>query len=148
MNAVYRDIIVITGDNADGSRVSIDLNRDFHLDRKIPGLMDELAAMRDSLFEEFDLLSAYAGAGSEAALLQQSAILLESFIDRPDLILARLESYRQPVGAVLLGIVHARTASVDRISLAGETRSSLTRWAAGANGLPLAGLYRLLHRGL
>src|SRR5690606_27179653 len=53
MNAVYRKIIVITGDNADGSRVSIDLNRDFHLDRKIPGLMEELAQIAASLRAEF-----------------------------------------------------------------------------------------------
>jgi ABC-type glycerol-3-phosphate transport system substrate-binding protein len=122
MNAVYRDIIVITGDNADGSRVSIDLNRDFHLDRKIPGLMDELAAMRDSLFEEFDLLSAYAGAGSEAALLQQSAILLESFIDRPDLIPARLESYKGNLSGLSSWVLYMREQplQLDRISLAGE----------------------------
>lgn len=121
MNALYRQIIVITGDNADGSRVTVDLNRDFHLDKKIPGLMDELARIAQGLREEFAVMAAYAGPGSEAALLQQAAIQLDSFIDRPDLIPARLESYKGNLASLSSWVLFMREQALqlDRIRLQG-----------------------------
>lgn len=122
MNRLYRRIVVITGDNADGERITIDLNRDFHLDRKIPGLMDELADMAAILRREHELLSAYAGSGSEAALLQQTAIQIDSFIDRPDLIPARLESYKGNLAALSSWVLYMREQPLllDRLHLRGE----------------------------
>ncbi len=121
MNLLYRKIIVITGDNADGSRISIDLNRDFHLDRKIPGLLDELAGLAARLREEYGAMSAYAGRGSEAALLNQAAIQLDSFIERPDLIPARLESYKGNLSSLSSWVLWMREQplQIDRITLKG-----------------------------
>ncbi|HSK69288.1 MAG TPA: extracellular solute-binding protein [Candidatus Limnocylindria bacterium] len=108
MNALYRRIIVITGDNADGTRITIDLNRDFHLDRKIPGLLDELAGMAAQLRAEHEEMAAYAGAGSEASLLKQAAVQLDSFIQRPDLIPARLESYKGNLSGLSSWVLYMR----------------------------------------
>jgi len=118
MNALYRKIIVITGDNADGSRVSIDLNRDFHLDKKIPGLIPELEAIAWELRAEHENMAAYAGAGSEAALLKQSAIQLDSFIERPDLIPARLESYKGNLAGLSSWVLYMREQPLQLDSLA------------------------------
>ncbi|MHC1785750.1 MAG: extracellular solute-binding protein [Christensenellales bacterium] len=121
MNLLYRRIIVITGDNADGSRVSIDLNRDFHLETKIPGLLEDLASLSATLRQEYAAMSAYAGRGSEAALLNQAAIQLDSFIDRPDLIPARLESYKGNLSSLSSWVLYMREQplQIDSIALTG-----------------------------
>ena len=122
MNRLYRRIVVITGDNADGNRITIDLNRDFHLDKKIPGLVEELRDMAAILRAEHALLSEYAGSGSEAALLQQAAIQMDSFIDRPDLIPARLESYKGNLSSLSSWVLYMREQPLllDRLHLRGQ----------------------------
>ncbi len=108
MNRLYREIIVITGDNADSSRVTVDLNRDFHLDKKIPGLMDSLVDIAQTLRKEHELMKEYAGSGSEAALLEQVAIQLDSFVDRPDLIPSRLESFKGNLASLSSWVLYMR----------------------------------------
>lgn len=135
MNRLYRQIIVITGDNADGSRISIDLNRDFHLDRKIPGLIPELQDIADSLRTEYALLADYAGSGSEAALLNQAAIQLDSFIDRPDLIPARLESYKGNLSSLSSWVLYMREQplQLDRLHLVGKQAEQPTAGSGFVN---------------
>lgn len=63
LNAIYRKVIRITG-------VEPDKSRDYHIERNIPGIVDELIAERDSLKIAIEELKAVAGSGSdrEAAL--------------------------------------------------------------------------------
>ena len=63
LNAIYRKVIRITG-------VEPDKYRDYHIEKNIPGIVDELIAERDSLIIAIEELKAVAGSGSdrEAAL--------------------------------------------------------------------------------
>lgn len=94
MNRLYRQIITITGDNADADRVTIDLNRDFQLERKIPGFLDTLTNMAQTLRAEEARIAASAGSGSEAAILVQVAAQMESFAKKPETVPSRLEAFK------------------------------------------------------
>ena len=131
MNRLYRDIIVITGDNADGTRLTIDMNRDFHLEKKIPGLLDTLRNTADALREEHELMKAYAGRGSEAALLEQAAIQLDSFIDRPDLIPTRLESYKGNLSSLSSWVLYMREQPLQIDDLRFVAKGDVLRGGAG-----------------
>lgn len=100
MSALYRQIIVITGANADADRITIDLNRDFQLEKKIPGFTDRLTALATALREQEKAVAAYAGSGSEAALLVQIAVQLESFAKKPETVPARLEGLKGNVSSL------------------------------------------------
>lgn len=94
----YREIIKITGFNADSGRVTIDANRDFDLDKNIPGLMAGLQDCRDRLsacyakIETMEDLSP-----SSASVLKETVVMLEKLIKKPGKIAKRIESFRSNI---------------------------------------------------
>lgn len=100
MSALYRQIIIITGANADADRVTIDLNRDFQLEKKIPGFTGRLQAIAAALREEEAEIAGFAGSGSEAALLLQVAAQMESFAKKPETIPGRLENFKGNISSL------------------------------------------------
>ncbi len=100
MSALYRQIIVITGANADADRITIDLNRDFQLEKKIPGFTDRLNALAATLRQQEKDIAEYAGSGSEAALLVQIAVQLESFAKKPETVPSRLEGLKGNISSL------------------------------------------------
>lgn len=94
----YREIIKITGFNADSGRVTIDANRDFNLDKNIPGLMDGLQNCRDRLdacytqIEKMDDLSP-----SSASVLKETVAMLDKLIKKPGTIAKHIETFRSNI---------------------------------------------------
>ncbi len=105
---IYRKIIVITGDNADGDRITVDLNRDFHLDKKIPGLMEDFARIAGLLKAQQQIIEQNTSGGSEASLLTQVAVQLENFIQYPEDIPLRLESFKNNISGLASQVLRLR----------------------------------------
>ncbi len=108
LGAIYRRIIVITGDNADGDRITIDLNRDFHLDKKIPGLMEDFSRIAVLLKTQQQVIEQNTSGGSEAALLTQIAVQLENFVKYPEDIPLRLESLKNNISSLASQVLRLR----------------------------------------
>ncbi|TAH73681.1 MAG: extracellular solute-binding protein [Anaerolineaceae bacterium] len=101
LNRWYREIVKITGINADSYRISIDTNRDFLLDEKIPGLIEgfkEVKADMEGILKEMEEMDGMDI--SSASILQESVALLGQFIKKPGKIANRIESYRNNVSSL------------------------------------------------
>lgn len=109
LNVWYRRIIMITGSNADSSRVTIDTNRDFLLDKKIPGLMDGFQSIVDSLTVALeDVEEMYGGNGTGASTISEIIAQLKAFIKKPNTIAKRLEAYRGNVSSLATWVLDMR----------------------------------------
>lgn len=97
----YREIIKVTGVNADSSRVTIDLNRDFDLEKVIPGLMEGFQSCKDRLEGYYDDISHISGlSASGASILKEMSTLLGNLIKRPKKIASRLETLRSDISTM------------------------------------------------
>ncbi len=102
----YREIIKITGFNADSSRVTIDLDRDFDLDKSIPGLMDGFAACKarlDALYAQLGQVEGMSVSG--ASILKEMSELLEGLIKHPKKIAKRLETFRSDISTMATWVI-------------------------------------------
>lgn len=94
----YREIVKITGFNADAERITIDANRDFDLDKNIPGLMDGLQSCKDRLEALYAQIDGIDGiTTSSASTLKETAIMLGQLIKRPRKIAQRIETFRSNI---------------------------------------------------
>jgi len=110
MNHWYREIIKITGTNADSGRISIDTNRDFLLDKKIPGLMEGFASIEGNLGAVMEDIRILDGIEETSATVVAEAIaLMESFIKRPGRIANRIESLRGTMSSIATWTVEMRS---------------------------------------
>lgn len=94
----YREIIKVTGFNADAERITIDANRDFDLDKNIPGLMAGLQSCKDrleALYAEIEQLDGITT--SSASTLKETATMLGQLIKRPKKIAQRIETFRSNI---------------------------------------------------
>ncbi len=97
----YREIIKITGFNADGTRVTVDLNRDFDLEKSIPGLMEGFQSCKDRLDGYMaDLETISHISGSSASILRETSTLLKNLIKQPKKIAKRLETLRSNISTL------------------------------------------------
>lgn len=109
LNMWYRRIIMITGSNADSSRVTIDTNRDFLLDQKIPGLMEGFQSIVDSLDVALkDVEKMYGANGTGASTISEIIAQLKAFIKKPGTIAKRLEAYRGNVSSLATWVLDMR----------------------------------------
>lgn len=91
----YREIIKVTGFNADADRITIDMNRDFNLEQNIPGLLEGLESCRERLEYYYGVMDSLDDiSGSGASVLKEVAVMLESFVKRPKKIVKRIETLR------------------------------------------------------
>ena len=110
LNFWYRRIIGITGSSADATRITLDLNRDFRLDQRIPGMID---AFRD-IANRLDYIIAWANelygrGGSAATMMAELATQLRAFIQDPDRIPARLQHYIDSVSSIATWAIDMRS---------------------------------------
>lgn len=102
LNAIYRKVIRITG-------VEPDKYRDYHIEKNIPGIVDELVAERDSLIIAMEELKAVAGSASdrEAALntmVKQLNYVIED-VERLPRILASFKIDISALGNWITGVL-------------------------------------------
>ena len=106
----YREIIKITGFNADSGRVSIDANRDFHLDKNIPGLMEGLQSCKDRLDACYGKIGTMDGIStSGASVLKESSVMLEKLIRKPGKIAKRIEVLRSNISNLSTWAIEQRS---------------------------------------
>lgn len=94
LNKLYRKIIMITSASPDG-------NRDYELDKEIPGLMDAMTGVSGDLaqlIEEYKQLNG--GDKSDTVTLQNLVDQLNMFIEDPDLISQNLGTYNSNISAL------------------------------------------------
>jgi ABC-type glycerol-3-phosphate transport system substrate-binding protein len=109
LNKWFREIVKITGVNADAYRITIDTNRDFLLDQKIPGLMDGFKAIQADLegvltdLENMDDVNI-----SSASIIQETVALLRQYIRKPGKIANRIESYRNTLSSLATWTIETR----------------------------------------
>lgn len=97
----YREIIKVTGFNADATRQTVDLNRDFELEKNIPGLMEGLTSCRQELDAAYEQVGQIQGIStSSASILKELSTLLDGFLKHPRKIPKRLETYRSDVSTL------------------------------------------------
>lgn len=97
----YREIIRITGFNADSTRITVDTNRDFQLEKNIPGLLEGLEACREKLEYYYEIIEGMEDiSGSSASCLKETASMLETFIEKPGKIANRIETFRSNISTI------------------------------------------------
>lgn len=109
LNAWYREIVKIVGSNADAYRITIDANRDFLLDKKIPGLMDGFLNIQKTLESVMEDIKVIDGIEATSATVVSEAIaLMKSFIKTPGKIANRIETYRGVMSSLATWTVEMR----------------------------------------
>lgn len=109
LNSWYREIVKITGVNADAERITIDSNRDFLLDKKIPGLMDGFKEIKVTLEEVMSDLDQMDGLDiSSASIIAETVALMEQLIKKPGKIANRIETYRNNMSSLATWTIDMR----------------------------------------
>ena len=101
LNALYRDILTITG-------TVPDTYRDYDLDENIPDLMDILERNITVLEQVRDGMEALSRtSGEQAVYVNQLLVQLESFVDRPKTIATRLAKLSENLNSLASWVVSA-----------------------------------------
>ncbi len=91
LNAIYRDIIAITSTNPD-------IYQDYNLDKKIPGLEDDLYANKAVLEETYaEVKRVLGGSGGNASTIMQVAQMLGDLAYDPYTIPDRLSTFKSEI---------------------------------------------------
>ncbi len=98
LNARYREIIMITGQDPDALR-------DYYLDRELPDLLPAFAEQAAALRACVDTLEAQSFSGSQASLFDQVAYQLETFVKKPETIPKQLASFRNNLSALASAVL-------------------------------------------
>ena len=102
----YREIIKITGFNADPGRQSVDLNRDFHLEQTIPGLLDGFRSCKERLDDYYSRIEKIDGISvASASILKEMSTLLDGLIKRTNKIAKRLETFRSDISTMATWVI-------------------------------------------
>ncbi len=100
LNALYREIVMITGTNPD-------IYRDFELDKKIPDAVAQLKTEANILEEASENMTKILGKSSYTAILDTASYHLNEMNRKPDAIpekLASMNSYVASLGTWLLNV--------------------------------------------
>lgn len=106
----YREIIKITGFNADAERITIDANRDFSLEKNVPGLLEGLAVCQaelDGYYQRIDEISEISTAS--ASILSETSSLLGKLIKRPKRIVPQIETLRSDISSLATWVIDMQT---------------------------------------
>lgn len=91
LNSLYRDIIAITG-------TAPDVNRNYQLFLRVPGLQDNLIQMKERLTQIHEALSALIGEGNErAAGLTRLLSLMDDLIEGEEQVVKNLSSFKESI---------------------------------------------------
>lgn len=99
LNGLYRSIIMVTGTNPDKYRT-------YYLEESVPGLIDEMTAVRDKLEAIYDKITEITGTGgSQASVIREMSLMLSEFTEKPLSIPNRVSSFKDTIeslGSVIL----------------------------------------------
>ena len=102
----YREIIRITGFNADAERITIDANRDFNLETVIPGLLDGFTECKAELDKYYGRVGEIEGISqSSASILKELSSLLASLLKRPKRIVKNIETLRSDISTLATWVI-------------------------------------------
>lgn len=127
LNYILRKIIMVTG-------ATPDIYRDYSLHKEIPELLPALQEMSQQLYgvaEKINVLSNHTG--GHASVLKQTAYQLETFVENPDSITERLESFKSNISAVssLMLLIQQQPLDIDYItvsSLESKVKGTKASW--------------------
>lgn len=106
----YREIIKITGFNADSGRITIDANRDFQLEKNIPGLTEGLADCASRLDACYIQIGQIEGMStSSASVLKETVVMLQKFVKQPGKIAKRIETFRSNISNISTWAIDQRS---------------------------------------
>ena len=107
LTELYRRIVTVTG-------ISPDSNRDYELDKEIPGLTEALTEYRDKLYslaDEYTALSA--GGESQVSVIKSNAKQLTGFINDPDTIPSRLSNFQSNISSLSDWLLSAKSQALE-----------------------------------
>ncbi len=115
LNSCYRSILMITG-------ASPDTYRDYELSVKIPTVIEKLGELHKQLKKVINTLDSGAVANSEMIEISTITDQIADFLDDPETIPARLETFKTNIGALSDWCVNAKQQSVafDYFVICGE----------------------------
>ncbi len=88
LNDIYRQVVMITG-------VSPDANRDYQVDKEIPGLMDKITDCIKVLDDQANYLASAGGQGRSGTLeIDKLLLQMRSFVKKPETIPSRINGYK------------------------------------------------------
>jgi ABC-type glycerol-3-phosphate transport system substrate-binding protein len=91
LNALYRQIIIITG-------VNPDIYRDYSIEKEIPNLIDDFKKYCDSVAEISKMVKQLLGKpSSQTAVLDQLVLMIDGFIDNPNLIPENINGFKSSI---------------------------------------------------
>lgn len=93
LNELYRSVIMVTG-------TSPDSNREYNVDKEIPGLMDKIEDTLNRLKERKTEITSLSGQSSGNELIQLNTLIvqLESFLKKPESIPGRIGNFKSNIG--------------------------------------------------
>ncbi len=106
LNANYRRIIMITG-------ASPDIYRDYQLAIKIPEVIESFEKLHGQLEDIMDVLDSKKVGNSEMVEISTICDQIEEFVEDPDTVPERLESFKTNIGALSDWCVTAKQQSVE-----------------------------------
>ena len=99
LNGIYRSIIMVTGTTPDKYRT-------YYLEESVPGLIDNMKSLKESLDVLYKQICEVTGAtGSQASVIQEMSIMLENFIKKPLSIPTRISAFKdniESLGSLIL----------------------------------------------
>ena len=99
LNAIYRSIIMVTG-------TSPDKYRTYYLEETVPGLIDDMKAVREKLDGLYKTIEEITGTGgSQASVVREMSVILGQFIKKPLSISTRITGFKDTIeslGSVIL----------------------------------------------
>lgn len=102
LSALYRKIVVITGTTPDP-------NKDYYLDKNIPGLIEELVSLSSEMKKEAIYMETYTKTeGSMSSQITEIARQLDSYVKEPYTIQNRLQTYDSNITALGTWLVSLR----------------------------------------
>lgn len=94
LNAIYRQIIMITG-------TTPDIYRDYRIYDDIPGLLELFDGLREKVYEQkLKMETSSGGSGGSGGLLEALIGQLDSFVEKPDTIPLRLDAYKANISSL------------------------------------------------
>ena len=93
LNSIYRKIVMVTS-------TSPDLNREYNLDREIPGLMENFNSALGKLKSAEDALQSFSGTSASYAQLSTLIEQIGSFNEEPETIPSRISTFRGNISAL------------------------------------------------
>ena len=106
LNSCYRSIIMITGATPDSYR-------DYQLGVKIPKVIEQMGLMREQLVEIMNVLDKNKIGNKEMIQLSTICDQIKEFVEDPDTIPSRLDSFKTNIGALSDWCVNAKSQTVE-----------------------------------